>query len=201
VKPGRLLLLRHGPTEWSLAGRHTGRTDLPLTDAGKPQVRELAAALTAWQFPLCLSSPLKRAWETALLAGLLPEAEPDLQEWDYGQYEGLTSAAIQAQRRAVGEAPWSLWREGCPGGERPPQVAARVDRVLQRISPRIEAGEPVALVAHGHVLRVLAARWLGQAPEAGAGLMLDAARACVLDQEHGTRALRVWNAGPHALEP
>jgi broad specificity phosphatase PhoE len=190
-------LLRHGATEWSAAGRHTGRTDVALTDEGEHQARAAGAALRDLTFGLVLSSPLRRALVTAQLADLPGiEVDPDLQEWDYGAYEGLTTPQIRERRPG-----WLLWDDGVPlasdgSGEAVGDVGARADRVIARIEPAIEAGERILLVSHGHFLRVLAARWLGLAPVSGRYFALDTATLSVLGFEHGERVIRQWNRPP-----
>jgi probable phosphoglycerate mutase len=188
--PGQVVAVRHGETVWSREGRHTGRTDVPLTDGGREQARHAGEVLRGHRFARVLASPLQRARETCALAGLAGREElcPALMEWDYGEYEGLTSEQIRALRPG-----WVLWRDGCPGGEMPADIAARADEVIAEVTPTVEAGEDVALFAHGHVLRVLAARWIEQEAAFGARLMLDTAAVSVLDAEHGVRALRRWN--------
>ena len=183
-----IVLARHGETEWSRDGRHTGRTDIPLTDEGRRQARVLGEALGEWSFGRVLSSPLERALETCRLAGLGDRVETtdDLLEWDYGEYEGITTPQIREQR-----PDWYLWRDGCPGGEQPGDVARRVDRVLAAVGAE---REDVALFAHGHVLRVLAARWIGLGPEAGALLALGTGTLSVLGYEREVRVVRRWNA-------
>ena len=180
--------IRHGETEWSLNGRHTGTTDIPLTANGRRVAALLQPALSRHVFALVLVSPLQRARATCELAGLAAKAivEPDLVEWNYGDYEGLTPAQID--ERAPG---WLIFRDGCPGGETPEQVAARTDRVIARA--RGAEGD-VAVFAHGHVLRVLAARWLGMAAGAGQHFLLDTGTLNVLDHYHGVPALKTWNA-------
>jgi probable phosphoglycerate mutase len=182
----RAILVRHGETAWTLTGQHTGRTDIPLTEAGRAAARDLAPLAAKTKLALVLTSPLGRARETSELAGLAAHVDPDLLEWHYGDYEGLTLAQIHA--RAPG---WQVFIDGCPGGESPAQVAARVDRVIARI--RAVDGD-VALFAHGHVLRVLAARWVGLPPAAGRHLLLDPATVSVLTQYHGIPAVKSWNA-------
>jgi probable phosphoglycerate mutase len=184
----RVILVRHGETAWTLTGQHTGRTDIPLTEAGRAAARELAPLAAKTKLALVLTSPLARARETCELAGLAAQAhvDPDLLEWHYGDYEGLTQAQIHA--RAPG---WQLFIDGCPGGERPVQVAKRVDRVIARI--RAVDGD-VALFAHGHVLRVFAARWVGLPPAAGRHLRLDPATVSVLVRSGGVPAVKSWNA-------
>jgi probable phosphoglycerate mutase len=185
-----LVLVRHGQTEWSRTGRHTGRTDVPLSDEGRRLASRLAASLAGRRFARVLTSPLSRAADTCRLAGLGDgaEAREELVEWDYGGYEGLTTPAIRERRPG-----WSLWRDGAPGGESPAQVGARADRLLAEL--RGLPGD-AALFAHGHVLRVIAARWLGLAPCDGALLALSTATVSVLGWERGTAVLRLWNAPP-----
>jgi probable phosphoglycerate mutase len=180
--------IRHGETEWSLNGRHTGTTDIPLTDNGRRLAELLRPALSRRTFALVLVSPLQRARETCELAGVAGRAiiDPDLVEWDYGQYEGLTPREID--RQAPG---WLIFRDGCPGGESPEQVGARADRVIARA--RAVEGD-VALFAHGHVLRVLVARWLGLLAGAGQHFLLDTGTFSVLADYHGVPALKTWNA-------
>jgi broad specificity phosphatase PhoE len=184
---GDVLVVRHAETEWSRSGRHTGRTDIPLTDAGRAAARAMRPRLTHRPFGLVLVSPLRRARETCELCGLGDRAEPcdDLKEWDYGAYEGLTSEQIHRER-----PDWVLWRDGCPQGESPAQVGARVDRVIARL--RGLRGE-AALFSHGHLLRVLGARWVELAPREGARLLLSAGAVSVLGYEHETAALSRWN--------
>jgi broad specificity phosphatase PhoE len=159
---GELILIRHGETEWSRTGQLGGRTNLPLTDAGVAAARALAPALAHRQLVVAFSSPLIRALRTADLAGLTGvKPDPDLLEWDYGGYEGLTEAQIQETRPG-----WNLWRDGVIPGETLPEVAARIDAVLDRVRPLLADGD-VALIGHGHLQRVLTARWLGLDPAAG----------------------------------
>lgn len=183
-----VILIRHGETEWSLSGQHTGSTDIPLTARGEQEARGLAPLLATGAFPLVLCSPLQRARRTCELAGLAAQArlEPDLVEWDYGAYEGLTTTEIQARRPG-----WMVFRDGCPEGESPAQVGERVDRVIDRL--RQEGGR-VALVAHGHLLRVFVARWLGLEPAYGARFLLDTATLTVLSDYRGLPAVQCWNA-------
>jgi probable phosphoglycerate mutase len=180
-----LWLLRHAETEWSRDGRHTGRTDVPLTENGRERARALREQLAGHTFVLVLSSPLSRARETAELAGLEPQIRDDLLEFDYGEYEGITTAEIREQR-----PDWYLWRDGSPGGETAEQVGARVDRV---IAEALAAGGDVALFAHGHVLRALAARWLEQPAAFGGRLALDTGAVSVLGFEREIRVIRRWN--------
>jgi probable phosphoglycerate mutase len=199
---GEIVLLRHGQTEWSLDGRHTGRTDLPLTREGERQARAVAALLDGRKIGAAWSSPAERARRTAELAGLpLQGTDPDLWEWDYGGYEGVTTHDIQRDRPG-----WSLWADGVipgePGrfpGETVEQVGARCDRVIARVLPLVAPDSEsaldgdVALVAHGHVLRILAARWLGQPARDGALFLLDTASVSRLGFEHGRPVLALWN--------
>jgi probable phosphoglycerate mutase len=181
-------LIRHGETEWSRTGQHTGLTDLPLTETGRQAARALAPVLGAESFALVLTSPLKRARETCELAGLGGPAQVDrnLLEWNYGEYEGLTTAQIRERRPA-----WGLFTDGAPGGERPDDVGGRVDRVIARA--RTAPGN-VAMFAHGHVLRVLAARWLGWPVAAGRHFLLDTGTVNVLSAYREAPAIRRWNA-------
>lgn len=186
-----LWLIRHAQTEWSEAGRHTGRTDVPLTAAGEAAAAALAPRLAGLSFSAVFCSPLVRAVRTAELAGIGDRVRllDDLIEWDYGDYEGLTSQQIAETRPG-----WSLWRDGCPGGESPAAIGARADRALAMVGAAATGADTrVAIVAHGHLLRVLAARWLGQEPAFGAALVLGPASVSVLGAEHGTPALVRWN--------
>jgi broad specificity phosphatase PhoE len=186
--PLEIVLARHGETEWSRDGRHTGRSDIPLTEKGRRQALLLRDALGEWSFARVLSSPLERALETCRLAGLADAATTtdDLREWDYGDYEGITTPEIRETRPG-----WYLWRDGCPNGEDAAAVGERTDRVIAEV----EAVEgAVALFAHGHVLRVLTARWLGLEPQAGALFALSTATLSVLGYERETRVIRRWNA-------
>jgi broad specificity phosphatase PhoE len=200
---GELILLRHGETEWSLAGKHTGRTDIPLTKRGEQAAAALAPLLARRDIVATFTSPARRAVTTASLAGLADaKPDPDLWEWDYGGYEGLTTAEIRGLR-----PDWVLWTDGVAAGpedrpgESPRQVGARADRVLARIGPAL--GDPaqgdVVLVAHGHFLRVLAARRLGLPPAAGALFRLDTGTVSTLGTEHGRPVITAWNATPSAL--
>jgi broad specificity phosphatase PhoE len=186
---GEVVLVRHGETEWSKAHRHTSSTDLPLTPAGERQAQALAPALAGRRFAAVLSSPRQRARRTAELAGLPVTAiDHDLAEWQYGRYEGLTTAEIRSTR-----PDWLLWTDGCPDGESPAQVGARVDRVLARVRTLLTGGD-VALVGHGHALRVVAARWLGLPPPDGRLLRLDTATLSTLGFEHEWEVVLRWNA-------
>jgi len=189
-RPTEIVLVRHGETEWSRAGRHTGSTDVPLTERGREEARAVGDALVGRRFALVLTSPLSRAAETCRLAGYEQAAEPrdDLMEWDYGAYEGRTTAEIRDERPG-----WTLWDDGVPDGETPVDVGQRADRVLTEIG---RASGDVAVFAHGHVLRVLAARWLGLEPEAGRLFALDPATISVLGHERETPVLRTWNEAP-----
>jgi broad specificity phosphatase PhoE len=181
-------LVRHAETEWSRSGRHTGRTDVPLTDAGRERARELGAKLSGRTFALVLVSPLERARETARLAGLgdASEVREDLLEWDYGDYEGITTAEIRETR-----PDWYLWRDGVPNGETADEVGARCDRVIEEI---LGVDGNVAVFAHGHVLRALGARWVEEPVSFGGRLYLTTGAVCVLGFEREVRVLRRWNA-------
>lgn len=183
---GEAVLVRHAETEWSLSGRHTGRTDIRLTEHGRDVARGLRGRLSAWHFDLVLVSPSQRARETCELCGLSAGAQvrPDLLEWDYGEYDGLTTAEIRARR-----PDWVLWRDGCPGGESPADVGARADRVIAEIA----GSGGVAVFSHGHMLRVLGARWIALGPESGGRLGLSTAAISVLGHERATRVIARWN--------
>jgi broad specificity phosphatase PhoE len=186
-----IVTVRHGETEWSLSGRHTGTTDLPLTEVGRERAAALAPMLAPREFALVLCSPLLRARETCALAGFTdPVIEPDLREWDYGEYEGLTTPEIRER-----EPDWSLWRDGCPGGESPAEIGARADRVLARL--RAADGDAIAF-AHGHILRVLGARWIDLPVAGGALLFLSTGAVSELGYERETPVLRSWNLTPGA---
>ncbi|CAK6689825.1 histidine phosphatase family protein [Synechococcus sp. CBW1107] len=186
-----VLLIRHGETDWSLTGRHTGNTDLPLTARGELEASALAPLLANRQFDLVLVSPLKRAQRTCDLAGLARDMsiEPDLREWDYGAYEGLRSDEIH---RDVPD--WLVFRDGCPQGESPEQVGVRADRVIRRVRKN---GGRVAVFAHGHILRVMAARWIGLTPTHGCNFLLDTATLSILSSYYDQPALNCWNASIH----
>lgn len=188
-RQGTVTLVRHAETEWSLSGRHTGHTDLPLTDSGRDKARALADKLRGRSFDRVLTSPLSRAAETAMLAGF-PDAEHerDLMEWDYGDDEGLTTPQIREQRGAH----WLLWHDGAAGGEAADDVGARVDRVIEALAA--DDGDDL-IFAHGHVLRVLAARWLEQPADFGARLALATGTLSVLGYERDIRTILSWNAG------
>jgi probable phosphoglycerate mutase len=188
---GEIVVVRHGETGWSAAGRHTSYTDVELTADGERQARALRAHLGGRRFVRVLSSPRRRALRTAELAGLtVADADPDLAEWDYGEYEGVTTADIHGERPG-----WNLWADGCPGGESPAEVGERLDRVLGHVAPLLERGD-VAVVGHGHALRVLGARWIGLPPAAGGLLRLDTATVSLLGHEHGRRVILRWNQPP-----
>jgi broad specificity phosphatase PhoE len=194
---GELILLRHGETEWSLAGKHTGRTDIPLTPRGEAAAAALAPMLSHHDIVAVITSPARRAVTTAALAGLSnAQPDPDLWEWDYGGYEGLTTAQIHQTRPG-----WDLWRDGViPGdaahpGETIEQVAHRVGRLLARVVPLLPAGD-VALVAHGHVLRVLTACYLLLPPGGGRLFKLDTGTVSTLGTEHDTHVITSWNVPP-----
>jgi broad specificity phosphatase PhoE len=186
-----LWLARHGETEWSLARRHTGRTDVPLTARGERQAVALGERLRGVVFALVLASPLERARRTAELAGFGDRLafDEDLMEVDYGEYEGRTTAEIHRARPG-----WDLWRDGCPGGETIADAAARAERVLARVRA---ADGPVLLVGHGHLTRALATRALTLAPDHGRHLALDPAGLSIVGSEHAAPALRLWNDASH----
>jgi broad specificity phosphatase PhoE len=181
--------IRHGETAWSLSGQHTGTTDIPLTDNGRRLAKRMRPVLAKNEFALVICSPMQRAKETCELAGLSDKAviDPDLMEWNYGEYEGVTSDQIE--KIAPG---WLLFRDGCPGGETPEQVGARVDRVIAR--SRAVDGD-TALFAHGHVLRVFAARWIGLPADSGQHFLLNTGTLCVLGYYRKIPAVQIWN-GP-----
>jgi probable phosphoglycerate mutase len=194
---GDLLLVRHGETEWSRSGQHTSYTDLPLTRQGEEQAKSLTPLLSGRTFALTLTSPLARAMRTAELAGLTGAVpEPDLHEWDYGGYEGITTAEIHRTR-----PDWDLWTDGvAPGpddhpGESPRQIGERADRVLSRVAEALGDGD-VILVAHGHVLRVLTARRLGLPPADGRLFLLETGTLNRLSTEHGRPVIAEWNTRP-----
>ncbi len=178
-------LIRHGETAWSLSGQHTSRTDLPLTEEGRRRAADMRRMLAGKQFALVLSSPKKRALDTCSLAGYSAEVTADLCEWDYGEYEGLTTAEIQEASPA-----WTIWSGAPPGGETVEQVAARADRVIARAAA-VEGD--VALFGHGHFSRVLAARWIGLAAVEGRLLALSTGSVSMLGHERSTRVIRSWN--------
>jgi probable phosphoglycerate mutase len=181
------VLVRHGETEWSANGRHTSHTDLPLTERGRERAAALSEQLSRRRFALVLSSPLRRARDTAELAGFGQAAVvyDELHEWDYGDYEGLTTPEIRAER-----PDWNLWRDGCPSGESPEQVGARADHVISRAR---SAGGDALLFAHGHILRVIAARWIEMPVAAGARFALAAGAVSTLGFERETHVVQEWN--------
>jgi len=183
----RVFAVRHGETEWSLDGRHTGRTDVPLTDAGRQRAEQVGRGLRGRPFAMVLTSPLARARDTAFLAGFdgaVPD--DDLREWDYGDYEGLKTLDIRRERPG-----WFLWDDGVPNGESIHEVAARADRVIARVR---DIDGDVLVFAHGHILRVLGARWLDQQPGFGRHLVLSPATLSILGHEREAPALECWNA-------
>jgi broad specificity phosphatase PhoE len=182
------MLVRHGQTEWSATGRHTSYTDIDLTPEGERQARALSTALRDRKFVMVLSSPRKRALRTAELAGLsVSDVDDDLVEWNYGQYEGITTEAIHRH-----SPQWNLWTDGAPGGESPVQIQARIDRVLARAEPLLTGGD-VALIAHGHALRVVGARWIGLPASGGGLLRLDTGTISTLAYEHRRHVIWRWN--------
>jgi probable phosphoglycerate mutase len=184
----RVYLVRHGETEWSLSGQHTGVTDIPLTENGRAVAARLRPVLAHESFALVLVSPLRRARDTCEIAGLGARAvvDPDLKEWNYGEYEGLTPQQIRARR-----ADWLIFRDGCPGGETPTEIGARVDRVIARVR---ETPGHVVLFAHGHVFRVLGARWIGLPASGGQHFLCSTATLNVLSYYEGSPAIEIWNA-------
>ncbi|MGN8050844.1 histidine phosphatase family protein [Curtobacterium sp. 22159] len=195
-RPGELVLVRHGETEWSKSGQHTGRTDIPLTENGIEQAKRAGRYLADREFALALSSPLQRARDTAALIGVDADVDEDLYEWDYGAYEGLTTPQIKVLRHG----PWDLWTDGVPAGDTPGENAAevrvRVERILDRARPVLAEGEDAIVVAHGHVLRALGAAWIRLAPQDGAVLKLGTASVSVLGYEHGRPVIDAWNIQP-----
>ena len=185
----KVFAIRHGETEWSLSGQHTGTTDIPLTDNGRRLAERIRPVLSKEKFELVLTSPLQRSRETCELSGLGGDAivDSDLVEWNYGEYEGLTPKQIH--EKVPG---WLIFRDGCPGGETPAEVAGRVDRVIARV--RAVEGN-IALFAHGHLLRVFVARWVGLPARAGEHFLLDTGTLNLLGYYRGTPAVRIWN-GP-----
>ena len=182
-----LILLRHGETEWTIAHRHTGRSDIELTEAGREEARAAGGRLAGFRFERVVTSPLTRAVETCELAGFGAEATTDraLMEWDYGEYEGLTTAEIRES-----EPDWSLFSDGCPGGESAAEIGERVDPLVEAAR---EGEGNWLFVAHGHVLRVVGARWVGLPPEDGVMLNLGTAAVCLLGFEHDRPVIELWN--------
>ena len=189
-----LWLIRHGETEWSRSGAHTGRTDLPLSDTGRVRAKGLASLLKGRQFALVLASPLERAQETCRLAGYggVAQSETNLREWDYGDYEGRTTSQIREERPG-----WSLWVDGVANGETVEQVGRRASAVIERA---VAVDGDAALFAHGHILRILAACWLGLPPASGRFFALDTASVSILGYERETRVMRLWNMGAQPLQ-
>ncbi len=187
--------MRHGETEWSRSGQHTGRTDVPLTEAGVENAKLLAPRLARRSFSAVFTSPLSRASETCRLAGLGEKAQirEELLEWDYGEYEGITTQQIRETRPG-----WLLWRDGCPGGENATEVGSRADRLIDELQ-RLDGD--AALFSHGHVLRVIAARWVGLPPEAGGLLALSTGTISVLGYEREAAVIRLWNDASHLAAP
>ena len=188
--PSSVTLVRHGETAWSAAGRHTGLTDIPLTPEGERKAKRLGERLAGQTFDRVFTSPLQRAAQTCALAGFGDRAfvDPDLLEWNYGDYEGRTSREIEKERPG-----WLVFRDGCPNGERASDVGARVDRVIERLR---SVDDRAILFSSAHVLRVLTARWLGLAPSEGRLFKLDTASVSVLAYEHDSRAepvIALWN--------
>ncbi|WP_026240037.1 histidine phosphatase family protein [Parafrankia discariae] len=196
VPAGRVTLIRHGETEWSRTGRHTGHTDIALTATGERQAAALRAVLAGRRFALVATSPRRRATRTAEISGLCPSGAegcvvwPELAEWDYGDYEGVTTARIREDQPG-----WTVFSGEVPGGETAEEVGRRADLVLGRVVPLLADGD-VALVGHGHMLRVLVARWLGLPPTAGAHFVIEPAGVSELGFEHENRVLRQLNARP-----
>jgi broad specificity phosphatase PhoE len=188
ASPLQLVLIRHGETEWSRDGRHTGRTDVPLTEDGVREAQRVRDLLRRFSFGRVLCSPLSRALETCRIAGLgdTVETRDELLEWDYGSYEGKTTVEIHET-----DPGWVLWRDGCPGGELPAQIGSRADRLLSDLG---DWHGDVAIFGHGHMLRVLTARWLELPPAGGARFALDTATLSVLGWEHDWHAIRAWNS-------
>lgn len=184
----QIVLVRHGETEWSKSGKHTGHTDIPLTDEGRKAAKALGPRLAEYDFARVLCSPLIRAKETCALAGFGDRAEmtPDLMEWDYGDYEGELTVDI---RKSV--PGWTVFASGCPNGETAVDVATRVEKVIADV---LSSKGNIAIFAHGHVLRVLTARWLGLGPDGGRYFALETGKVCILSWERETRIIRRWNA-------
>jgi broad specificity phosphatase PhoE len=191
-----IYLARHGETAWTVSGQHTGLTDLPLTERGEQNARRLSGRLKGLLFAKVFTSPLQRVRRTCELAGFgrVAEVDPDLTEWHYGDFEGLTTADIRKDH-----PDWQLFRDGGPGGERPGDVAARADRVIARVRA---VGRDVLLFSSGHFLRVLAARWIGLEAAAGRLLLLGTATVSALGYEHGPDepVVRLWNDGRHVAD-
>lgn len=180
-----LVLIRHGETEWSKSGQHTGRTDLPLTEHGRTEARAIKSAVSAIDFAHAFASPLQRAWETAGLVGLAPQRDDDLLEWDYGEYEGISTAET---RETIPD--WSVWTHEIHGGESVDEVGRRADQAIERYS---QLDGSVAVVAHGHFLRIFAARWLGFDAREGRRFVLNTSTLSLLGWERENRVIRRWN--------
>jgi probable phosphoglycerate mutase len=193
LEPGQIVLVRHGETEWSLSGQHTSHTDLPLLDRGRADAEALGPLLEPFDFALVLSSPMQRALDTCRLAGLgdRVETDRDLMEWDYGDYEGITTPEI---RKTV--PGWRVWTHPTPNAETAEQVGARADRVLDRCRTVVDEGRDVALFGHGHMSRVIAARWIDLPPNDGKLLALHAGSLSVLGHERETPVIERWNQVP-----
>lgn len=191
----KIVLVRHGETAWSREGRHTGREDIPLDSEGEVQAASLRERLAGWRFAAVFVSPLQRARLTCRLAGFdaAAEVDPDLQEWDYGDYGGRTAQEIREERPG-----WLIWKDGVPGGETVDEVGARADRVLARIG-KIEGD--VALFAHGHLLRILTARWMGMAAVEGEHLAFSAAAISVIGTDRESTVIWRWNDSSHIAGP
>lgn len=187
-------MARHGETEWTLSRRHTGSTDIPLTDRGREQARALSQSFDGIRFDLVLSSPARRAVETAELAGLGPKIDERLREWDYGEYEGLTTAEIHQERPG-----WFLFRDGCPGGEDPTGIGQRLEPLLDELRQR--SGQRILLFGHAHCFRALAGCWLGLGAESGRALTLGTASLSVIGVEHDRPAIAHWNTVPLVKSP
>jgi broad specificity phosphatase PhoE len=196
LEPGKIVLVRHGETEWSASGKHTSYTDLPLLDSGRREAEALAPLLARFAFFLVLSSPMQRALDTCTLAGLGDQVEidTDLMEWNYGDYEGISTPEI---RRTV--PGWRVWTHPTPNAETSDAVASRADRVIARCRPINERGEDVSLFGHGHMSRVIAARWLGLPATDGRLFALHAGSLSILGHERETPVIESWNYAPNAL--
>lgn len=192
-QPGRIVLVRHGETEWSATGRHTSHTDVPLTEAGRRDAEAIGPALAEFRFGLVLTSPMRRASDTCRLAGLgdVAEVDDNLMEWNYGDYEGLTTPEI---RETVTE--WRVWTHPTPNGEPVESVTARADRVIDRCGSVVERGDDAALFGHGHMSRVIAARWIGLGAADGQRFALGAGSVSVLDHERESAVIERWNVRP-----
>lgn len=193
---GKIVLIRHGETEWSASGKHTSHTDLPLLDSGRRNAEALAPLLADFTFSLVLSSPMRRALETCALARLgdRVELESDLMEWNYGDYEGMRTSEIR-----MSVPTWRVWTHPSPNGETSDEVASRADRVLARCQPIIGQGEDVSLFGHGHMSRVIAARWLELPATDGQHFALGAGSLSILGHERETPVIELWNYAPYAL--